>query len=94
MKVLRVVPSAGRSKQVKTLDFEKEYLPPERALDIFWHVEEDSFGFDVDMSRLSTMPRTRRRILSAVTSAYGLQDGPRGARHSVFNAPCCDVLKP
>ena len=93
-KVLRVVPSADRSKQVKTLDFEKEYLPPERALGIFWHVEEDSFGFDVDMSRLSTMPRTRRRILSAVTSAYGLQDGPRGARHSVFNAPCCNVLKP
>ena len=68
--VLSALPVADRSKQVKTLDLVKDYLPPERALGIFWHVEEDSFGFDVDISRLSTMPRTRRGILSAVASIY------------------------
>ena len=68
--VLSAVSTADRSKQIKNLDFDKETLPPERALGIFWHVEEDFFGFDVDMNRLSTMPRTRRGILSAISSIF------------------------
>ena len=60
--VLSAIPIADRSKQIKTLDIKQETLPPERALGIFWHVEEDFFGFDVDITRLLETPPTRRDI--------------------------------
>ena len=56
--------------RVKPLDLVKDSLPPERALGIYWHVEDDAFGFDVDVSRLSAMPHTRRGILSVIASIY------------------------
>ena len=68
--VLSAVPRKDRSKQVKPLDLVKDSLPPERALGIYWHVEDDAFGFDVDVSRLSAMPHTRRGILSVIASIY------------------------
>ena len=68
--VLSAIPIADRSKQIKTLDIKQEKLLPERALGIFWHVEEDFFGFDVDITRLLETPPTRRNILSAVASIY------------------------
>ena len=68
--VLSATPMADRSKQIKTLDIKNEVLPPARALGIFWHVEEDFFGFDVDITRLLGMPHTRRGVLSTVASVY------------------------
>ena len=60
--VLKTIPEAGRTKEVKTLD-----LPVERALGVKWCVETDTFGIKVD---IKFKPPTRRGILSNVSSVY------------------------
>ena len=70
IEVLSAIPVTDRSKQAKTLDLVKDCLPPERALGIFWHIDDDTFGFNVDVQRITTVPRTRRGILSAIASLY------------------------
>ena len=61
-RVLKTIPEAGRTKEVKTLD-----LPVERALGVKWCVETDTFGIKVD---IKFKPPTRRGILSNVSSVY------------------------
>ncbi|XP_071837463.1 uncharacterized protein [Apostichopus japonicus] len=67
VKVLSHIPQDDRAKAVKDIDFNQEALPVERALGVFWDVNEDSFGYKVN---LRTKPLTRRGLLSVVSSVY------------------------
>ena len=67
---MAAVPDIDRSTHVRPLDLAKDALPAERALGIHWDVENDSFGFSVDIGRLSALPHTRRGVLSAIASIY------------------------
>ena len=63
--MLAGIPLAERSKKVKerTLDTPLE----DRALGVYWHVEEDRLGFQV---KQMDKPLTKRGILSMVSSVY------------------------
>ena len=65
--VLRTVPEAERSKEVKTLELDQELLPAERTLGVLWQVESDTYGFEVHPEE---RPLTRRGLLSTVSSVY------------------------
>ena len=65
--VMLSVPEELRAKEMKNLDFEKDYLPVERALGIEWSVETDRFQFKVNITE---KPPTRRGILSLASSIY------------------------
>ncbi len=68
--VLATIPEEDRTKDIKTLDLEKDKLPMERALGIRWDMESDAFFF-----RISPNPHhlvSRRNILSIVNSIYDL----------------------
>ena len=64
--VMRSIPEAERAKQVKGLDLNQN-LPQEKALGMLWSVENDSFGYKIDLKK---QPSTRRGILSTVSSVY------------------------
>ena len=65
--VILSFPEELRAKEMKNLDFEKDYLPVERALGIEWSVETDRFQFKVNITE---KPPTRRGILSLASSIY------------------------
>ena len=65
--VLESIPEEERSKELKTLDLDRDELPIERALGVQWCVESDSFGFRITVN---DKPLTRRGILSTVSSIY------------------------
>ena len=60
-------PIHDRAKDVKELDLAEDALPTERALGVSWCVENDKFGFKVNVKE---RPCTRRGILSIVSSIY------------------------
>ena len=66
-RVLETIPEDKRAKDVKALDLSKDDLPVERALDVKWCVETDTFNLKVDFK---LKPPTRRGILSVVSSVY------------------------
>ena len=66
-KVLESIPIHDRAKDVKELDLAEDALPTERALSVLWCVENDKFGFKVNVKE---RPCTRRGILSIVSSIY------------------------
>ena len=49
------------------MDIAQDELPTERALGLFWNVEDDTLGFKVKFKK---KPATRRGILSIVNSVY------------------------
>ncbi|XP_022335109.2 uncharacterized protein LOC111131734 [Crassostrea virginica] len=64
--VLKSVPEENRAKDIKKLSLNDETLI-ERALGVYWFVEDDSLGFQI---HLKDQPKTRRGILSVVSSIY------------------------
>lgn len=60
------IPEEHRAKEMKQWNFEGE-CPIERALAVFWYIESDSFGFQI---QIKTQPPTKRGILSVVSSIY------------------------
>ena len=55
------------AKGVKDLNIDDEKLPTERALGMMWSIEDDEFGFRIEMK---DRPLTSRGILSIVSSIY------------------------
>ncbi|XP_045905970.1 uncharacterized protein LOC123971296 [Micropterus dolomieu] len=64
--VLRSVSEVHRAKDMMELDLDTDQLPVERTL-VQWYVETDQFGFKASVQE---QPRTRRGILSVVSSLY------------------------
>ena len=65
--MLASIPEEDRVKNVRNIDLNHEALPVERALGVFWDVEDDCFGFKVTVK---VTPPTRRGLLSTVSSIY------------------------
>ena len=65
--VLASIPEEDKAKQVKNFDLDRDKLPNERALGMYWDIESDIFGFRVTVKSTS---HTRRNILSIVSSVY------------------------
>lgn len=65
--VLAAIPEEQQAKQIKTLDLDREKLPVERALGMYWNIENDTFGFQIT---IKTASLTRRAILSTVSLVY------------------------
>ncbi|XP_074649414.1 uncharacterized protein LOC141904651 [Tubulanus polymorphus] len=66
--VLESVPETERAKTIKDLDFNIEQLPMERTLGVLWDMESDSLLVRVKIDH--SKPKTRRGILSTVSSLY------------------------
>ncbi|CAH1277471.1 TRAF3 [Branchiostoma lanceolatum] len=65
--VLKTVPTAEMSEEVKDLDLDLDKMPVERTLGMLWNVQTDMLGFrNVDKDK----PATKRGILSTVSSMY------------------------
>jgi len=65
--VMKTIPMSDRAKEVKDLDLDQNILPIDRALGVQWCIETDTFRFKVS---LKEKPKTRRGILSMVSSVY------------------------
>ncbi|XP_067030748.1 uncharacterized protein [Acropora muricata] len=65
--VLESIPVKDRGQEIKKLDLQKDELPVERALGVQWRIEDDTFGFNVN---LKPKAPTRRGILSVVGSVF------------------------
>ena len=68
--VLQAIPKEDRAAQVRDLNLGSDYLPADRALGVYWDVQTDSLGFDVDVDSFHRRPVTRRGILSATAAFY------------------------
>ncbi|KAI3356203.1 hypothetical protein L3Q82_017185 [Scortum barcoo] len=66
-KVLSSVPAENRATELKDLDLTHDNRPIERALDVQWCTEDDTFAYSI---KLQDNPMTRRGILSVVNSIY------------------------
>ena len=62
-----VLMSIDKRKDVKDTDLAKEELPTERALGVYWNVQEDALCFKVN---LKEKPRNQRDMLSMLSSFY------------------------
>ena len=66
-RVMDAFPTEDLGKDLKCLDFEKDYLPVQRSLGLAWDLNHDSFVFDIpELDK----PFTRRGLLSTVNSIY------------------------
>lgn len=65
--VLSSIPEERRSKPTRKLHLDQESLPVEKALDLSWCAESDTFTFQLTLER---KPHTRRGILSMVSSIF------------------------
>lgn len=65
--VIQRIPASDRAEDLKSMDFERETLPTERALGIQWCIETDTFKFIISSK---DRPCTRRAILSEVSSIF------------------------
>ena len=65
--VLESIDKKDHGKSVKDLDLSVDLLPAERALGVLWCIENDSFGFRI---QLKDSPLSRRGILSTISSIY------------------------
>ncbi len=61
------IPKEDRAQNVKELDFDRESVPTERALGLFWCMENDMFKFNITVKCRS---HTRRDLLSIISSIY------------------------
>ncbi|XP_014676276.1 PREDICTED: uncharacterized protein LOC106816216 [Priapulus caudatus] len=51
-KLLESISPEERAKEIRELDFDRETLPAERALGVYWTVEEDTLGFRTDVTKI------------------------------------------
>lgn len=65
--VLQTVPEEYRAHGIKFMYLDKDQLPMERALGLWWCVESDTFKFKMT---IKDHPCTRRGVLSTVSSVY------------------------
>nr|XP_055041009.1 uncharacterized protein LOC129428127 [Misgurnus anguillicaudatus] len=65
--VLESIPSSERATDVNTVDLSLVNEPLERALGIYWHLDDDNFIFHANFK---DQPATRRGILSTVASLF------------------------
>ena len=65
--VLQSIPEKDRAKDIKELDLNIHQLPVERCLGVHWNIENDTFGFRI---QLQDKPLTRRGILSTISSIF------------------------
>ena len=65
--VLESIPIEERAKEVKSLDFDSDSLPIERALGVHWDTEEDMFGIKI---KPKVPVLTRRGLLRILSSVY------------------------
>ncbi|XP_049323404.1 uncharacterized protein LOC125782685 [Astyanax mexicanus] len=65
--VLQTIPEKDRSKNLRELNLDRDELPIERALGLYWCVQTDTFKFKMMEKE---RPHTRRGILSVVSSVY------------------------
>ena len=63
--VLEAIPLCNRSKKVKERDIDTPL--EERALGVYWHMEEDHLGFK---TQAMNKPLTKRGLLSMLSSIY------------------------
>ena len=69
--VLESIPIDERAKEVKSLDFDSDSLPIERALGVHWDMEEDMFGIKITPKVPVLTRRGLLRILSSVYDPMG-----------------------
>ncbi len=67
--MLQTVPEEHRAHGIKIMDLDKDQLPMERALGLWWCVESDTYKFKMT---INDHPCTRRGVLSTVCSVYDL----------------------
>ncbi|XP_038064667.1 uncharacterized protein LOC119745243 [Patiria miniata] len=65
--VLENIPKDERGRNWKDLNIDGEKLPVERTLGMMWSIEDDEFGYKIEMR---DRPPTRRGILSTVSSVF------------------------
>ena len=65
--VIQQIPVKDRAEEIKSIGFERDTLPTERALGVQWCIESDSFKFTIS---LKDRPCSRRGILSTVSSIF------------------------
>ena len=65
--VIKSIPVEKRAESLKKFELLQK-LPIERALGVIWSVENDTFGFRIEMH--DSLPLTRRSILSSISSIY------------------------
>lgn len=65
--VLQSIPTEERAKEFKELNLEREGLPNERTLGVYWFVDTDTLGFKLQQQN---PPTTKRGILSLMSSVY------------------------
>ncbi|KAB5513392.1 hypothetical protein PHYPO_G00249400 [Pangasianodon hypophthalmus] len=65
--VLSTIKEEERRKDIRSLHLDKDQLPTDRALGLQWSVEDDTFKFDIIVTK---RPYTRRGILSMESSVY------------------------
>lgn len=63
--IIESIPVEYRSSAVKNLNFEIDQLPVERALGVYWKIENDTLGFKVEFK---DRPFTRRGLFSNFAS--------------------------
>nr|XP_039261910.1 uncharacterized protein LOC120338049 [Styela clava] len=63
--VLSEIPAKDRADSASSVNLEPEKI--DRVLGIKWNIQEDCFGFDVN---LKSKPATKRRILSVLSSIF------------------------
>ena len=67
VEVLNSILESERAKSDKEVDLDREELPSEKALGVFWRVETDTLGFQVTCLEKAA---SRRGVLSVVSSVY------------------------
>ncbi|XP_019633202.1 PREDICTED: uncharacterized protein LOC109476638, partial [Branchiostoma belcheri] len=65
--VLKTVPVAEMSEEVRDLNLDLDTMPVERTLGMLWNVQTDTLGF---RNVVKDKPATKRGILSTVSSMY------------------------
>ena len=66
-RIIASIPDEHKAENVKNLTLGQDKLPIERALEVIWCIESDTFNFRIE---LKDKPCTRRGILSTISSIY------------------------
>ncbi|XP_043241728.1 uncharacterized protein LOC122391661 [Amphibalanus amphitrite] len=68
--VLDSIPEADHSPKIKSLNLRIDTLPTDRALGVSWNVQSDRLGYQLELSKFTGKPLTRRGMLSAIAAFY------------------------
>lgn len=69
-RVMKSVPLEERAKEIKGLNLNFEAMPQERALGVFWDVEQDTFGYNISLRQ---KPLTKRGLFRFASAMYDPQ---------------------